>query len=59
MIHEVIDNGGEPITTSEYYNLGKVTEFRTSSWVGSCIQKNDFDCLKNFGNVRTKVARKE
>ena len=54
VIHEVIDNGGEPITTSEYYSLGKVTEFRTSSWVGSCIRKNDFDCLKNFGNVRTK-----
>ena len=51
MVHEVIDNGGEPISTSEYYGVGKVTEFRTSSWVGSCIQNNDFGCLEGFGNV--------
>ena len=48
---EVIDNGGEPISTGEYYGVGKVTEFRTSSWVGSCIQNNDFGCLEGFGNV--------
>merc|ERR1711963_224591 len=48
--HEVIDNGGEPITTSEYYGVGKVTEFRSCSWVGSCIRNNDFGCLQGFGN---------
>ena len=51
VVHEVIDNGGEPISTSEYYGVGKVTEFRTSSWVGSCIRDNNFGCLEGFGNV--------
>ena len=50
VFHEVIDNGGEPISTSEYFDLGKVTEFRSCSWVGSCIRNNDFECLANFGN---------
>ena len=51
MFHEVIDNGNEPISTSEYYGVGKVTEFRSCTWAGSCIQNNDFNCLKDFGNV--------
>jgi len=53
VVHEVIDNGGEPISTSEYYGVGKVTEFRTSSWVGSCIRDNNFGCLEGFGNGLT------
>ena len=51
VFHEVIDNGNEPISTSEYYGVGKVTEFRSCTWAGSCIQNNDFNCLKDFGNV--------
>merc|ERR1712223_2270833 len=50
VFHEVIDNGGEPISTSEYFGVGKVTEFRSCSWVGSCIRNNDFGCLQGFGN---------
>merc|ERR1712241_478585 len=42
VFHEVIDNGGEPISTNEYFGVGKVTEFRSCSWVGSCIRNNDF-----------------
>merc|ERR1712029_1021696 len=48
--HEVIDAGNEPIHTSEYYGVGKVTEFRSCTWAGSCIKRNDFNCLKDFGN---------
>merc|ERR1719422_1126902 len=53
VFHEVIDNGGEPISTSEYFGVGKVTEFRSCSWVGSCIRNNDFGCLQGFGNGLT------
>ena len=49
--HEVIDQGGEPIHTSEYFHLGKVTEFRSCTWV-ACIQNGDLNCLQNFGSVR-------
>ena len=27
-VHEVIDQGGEPITVQEYFQVGRVTEFR-------------------------------
>lgn len=50
VFHEVIDQGGEPISTSEYYGVGKVTEFRSCTWVGSCVQNRDWECLRNFGN---------
>jgi hypothetical protein len=50
MFHEVIDRGSEPIHTSEYYHLGKVTEFRSCSWV-ACLKNGDFNCLQNFGQV--------
>jgi len=50
VFHEVIDMGGEPISTNEYFGVGKVTEFRACNWVGSCIRNNDFGCLEGFGN---------
>ena len=56
VFHEVIDNGGEPISTNEYFGVGKVTEFRSCSWVGSCIRNNDFGCLQGFGNVSIVVV---
>lgn len=48
IIHEVIDMGNEPIHTSDYYHLGKVTEFRSCTWV-ACLRNGDFNCLNNFG----------
>ena len=48
VVHEVIDQGGEPIHTSDYYNLGKVTEFKGCGWL-ACIRNGDFNCLSNFG----------
>jgi alpha-amylase len=48
IFHEVIDQGGEPIHTYEYFHLGKVTEFRSCSWV-ACLRNGDFNCLNNFG----------
>jgi alpha-amylase len=51
VFHEVIDMGGEPISTNEYFGVGKVTEFRACTWVGNCIRNNDFGCLQGFGNV--------
>ena len=50
MYHEVIDQGGEPIHTNEYFHLGKVTEFKACGWV-ACVQNGDFNCLNNFGQV--------
>jgi alpha-amylase len=49
--HEVIDQGGEPISTSEYYGVGKVTEFRGCTWIGNDVKNGNFDGLNNFGNV--------
>ena len=49
-IHEVIDHGGEAISGSEYYNVGKITEFRSGDWL-ACVKNGDFNCLNGFGNV--------
>ena len=45
--HEVIDQGGEPIKTSEYTSLGYVTEFR----YGIKLR----DGIQNFGNLNGVV----
>ena len=52
-IHEVIDHGGEAISGSEYYNVGKITEFRSGDWL-ACVKNGDFNCLNGFGNVSLK-----
>ena len=49
---EVIDQGGEPITASEYTGMGRVTEFKYSVKIGEVFlnangQKLSY--LKNFG----------
>ena len=49
-IHEVIDHGGEAISATEYYNVGKITEFRASDWL-ACVKGNGLDCLTGFGDV--------
>ena len=48
VFHEVIDQGGEPIHTSEYYHLGKTTEFKVCGWV-ACVRYGDFNCLNGYG----------
>lgn len=53
VINEVIDNGGEVIHTSEYYDLGKVTEFKVCSLV-ECIKNGDFGCLNGYSNGLTE-----
>lgn len=58
IFQEVIDKGAEPITAGEYLHLGKVTEFRVCDWLASCIRKNDFNCLKDFGKVMTYIVVK-
>uniref|UniRef100_A0A671RYL4 Alpha-amylase n=2 Tax=Sinocyclocheilus anshuiensis TaxID=1608454 RepID=A0A671RYL4_9TELE len=49
---EVIDLGGEPIKASEYFELGRVTEFKYSAKLGTVIRKWDkekLSYLKNWG----------
>ncbi|XP_066523052.1 amyAc_bac_euk_AmyA and Aamy_C domain-containing protein [Hoplias malabaricus] len=49
---EVIDLGGEPIQASEYTGLGRVTEFKYSSKLGTVMRKWEKEklCyLKNWG----------
>jgi len=43
--HEVIDMGGEPIKSQEYFGLGKVMEFRYGIKLANCIRGGDFNCL--------------
>nr|AHN13897.1 alpha-amylase [Siganus canaliculatus]AKA86463.1 alpha-amylase [Siganus canaliculatus] len=49
---EVIDLGGEPITTSEYVHLGRVTEFKYSAKIGNVFRKwggEKLSYTKNWG----------
>lgn len=49
---EVIDQGGEPITASEYTGLGRVTEFKYSGKLGTVIRKwhgEKMAYLRNWG----------
>ena len=48
IVHEVIDQGGEPIHMSDYFGVGKVTEFNYGLWV-ACIRNGDFNCLNGIG----------
>ncbi len=43
--HEVIDMGGEAISASEYFGVGKTTEFRYGVKLAECIRNGDFNCL--------------
>lgn len=42
---QVIDLGGEPIKASEYFELGRVTEFKYSAKLGTVIRKWDKEKL--------------
>ena len=54
--HEVINLGGEPITTDQYFSVGKVTEFRACDWLACIRSDNTYKCLKNFGTDVSTVA---
>lgn len=42
---QVIDIGGEAIKASEYFELGRVTEFKYSAKLGTVIRKRDKEKL--------------
>jgi len=46
---EVIDGVGEPITPSEYFNLGQVTEFNFGRRLKDVFQSGTLGDLRNFG----------
>ena len=44
-VHEVIDQGGEPITVQEYFGVGRVTEFRYGLKVGESVRNKNYAAL--------------
>jgi len=59
---QVIDLGGESIKASEYFELGRVTEFKHSAKLGTVIRKWDKEKLSylkyaivNFINAIWKI----
>jgi alpha-amylase len=46
---EVIDQGGEPITASEYFGNGDVTEFKYSQEIGRMFKTNTLANMSQFG----------
>uniref|UniRef100_A0A8D0CHD8 alpha-amylase n=1 Tax=Scleropages formosus TaxID=113540 RepID=A0A8D0CHD8_SCLFO len=52
IFQEVIDLGGEPITASEYFGLGRVTEFKYGAKLGTVIRRwngEKMSYLSNWG----------
>ncbi|KAG5285250.1 hypothetical protein AALO_G00001220 [Alosa alosa] len=52
IFQEVIDLGGEAITASEYFGLGRVTEFKYGAKLGTVLRKwngEKLSYLKNWG----------
>ncbi|KAG7251283.1 hypothetical protein CRUP_031165, partial [Coryphaenoides rupestris] len=52
IFQEVIDLGGEPITSREYFHLGRVTEFKYGAKLGTIFRKLNGEKLsytKNWG----------
>ena len=48
---EVIDQGGEPVTASEYLQNGSVTEFKSSLGLGNVFYSGKLSSLRNFGTA--------
>jgi len=48
---EVIDQGGEPITASEYFGSGDVTEFKYSQEIGRMFKTNTLANMSQFGTA--------
>ena len=46
--HQVIDMGGEAISDEEYHELGRVTEYRFSFKLFTCISNRDYDYCANM-----------
>jgi alpha-amylase len=49
VFQEVIDQGGEAISASEYTSVGLVTEFKYSTQLGNTFRNGNLASLKNFG----------
>ena len=52
-MHEVIDQGGEPIKVQEYFGVGRVTEFRYGIKVGESVRNKNYAAL---GGVYDQVS---
>ena len=44
-VHEVIDQGGEPIKVQEYFGVGRTTEFRYGIKVGESVRNKNYAAL--------------
>lgn len=51
LFQEVIDQGGEAITSSEYTSSGLVTEFKYSTKLGDTFRNGQLSWLSNFGEA--------
>ena len=51
IFQEVIDQGGEPITSSEYQSTGLVTEFKYTTQLGNTFKNGSLASLSNFGEA--------
>ncbi|MCL4169399.1 UNVERIFIED_CONTAM: hypothetical protein GTU68_056000, partial [Idotea baltica] len=50
IFQEVIDNGGEAVTSEEYVSLGRVTEFKYGKYLGEAFRGyHELKWLNNFG----------
>ncbi|KAF4076251.1 hypothetical protein AMELA_G00212340 [Ameiurus melas] len=53
IVQEVIDLGGEAISASQYYGLGRVTEFKYSAKLGTVLRKWNNEKLRYLVNWGT------
>ncbi len=51
VFQEVIDQGGEPITSYEYLGAGLVTEFKYSTQLGNVFKAGTLSSLSSFGEA--------
>lgn len=51
VFQEVIDQGGEAISSGEYTDTGLVTEFKYSTKLGDTFKNGSLSWLKNFGEA--------
>lgn len=51
VFQEVIDQGGEAISASEYFSNGLVTEFKYSVEIGNTFRNGNLAWLSNFGEA--------
>jgi alpha-amylase len=51
VFQEVIDQGGEPITSSEYQSTGLVTEFKYTTQLGNTFKNGSLSALSTFGEA--------